>query len=290
MFTFDTCLHAIRAQYPDLQIESAKPDTSGQYNHVLVVNGSLIFRFPRYEEGIHVLEREAAILDAVRAHLPLPVPHFTYRHLAGSAPGQAFVAYQRIPGALLWKETLISITEPQIIRRTALQLGGFLFALHNIPPERVSVKLPLKGERSEWERMYLEIRELLFPHMRPDAREWACRYFETYLEDASLQAFRPCLTHGDFGPSNVLYDDMSQRVCGVIDFGSAGLGDPAQDIAAASVFGEAFLEHYAEAYPGIETLLPRARFIRGTFALSEALHGAKSGDEEAFRSGMAEYV
>ena len=121
-------------------------------------------------------------------------------------------------------------------------------------------------------------------------RQWAQAHFEAYLDDPSLQAFEPCLIHGDFGPSNVLYDDRSHIVSGVIDFGFAGLGDPAQDIAAASCFGDDFLAHYARSYPNLEALLPRARFIKGTFALSEALHGAKTGDEEAYKSGMEQYI
>ena len=289
MFSIQTCMDAIHSAYPELEITSARPDTSGQFNFVLLVNDLFIFRFPRYPQGITILEREAAILDAVCYHLPLPVPNFTYRSLASHTAGQAFVGYRKLPGVLLRGETLSSIQSEKTIRRLSVQLAGFLDALHHVPPSSVPLELPLTGTRTEWEEMYQEIRTLLFPCMRPDARQWTANHFETFLADIALQQFKPCLIHGDFGPGNVLYDAESRTLCGVIDFGFAGLGDPAQDIAAASCFGDSFLENISTSYPHLQSLLPRARFIKGTFALQEALHGIKSGDDEAFQNGMEQY-
>jgi aminoglycoside 2''-phosphotransferase len=45
-----------------------------------------------------------------------------------------------------------------------------------------------------------------------------------------------------------------------------------------------------EAYSGASAHLARAAFYRGTFALQEALHGVRTGDQEAYQDGMASYV
>lgn len=289
MFAIENCIDAIHAAYPGLEITSAVPDETGQFNFVLLVNDTLIFRFPRYAEGIAVLEREAAFLDAVCYQLPLPVPMFTYRSLDGAAPGRAFVGYRRLPGVLLRGDTLNSIQSGRTRHHLAVQMAGFMDALHHIPPSAVKIDLPLTGRRADWEKMYNAIRTLLFSYMRPDAREWVTGHFETFLGDAALNEFKPCLIHGDFGPGNILYDAESHNLCGVIDFGFAALGDPAKDIASASCFGEDFLESIATNYPHLQSFIPRARFIKGTFALEEALHGIQSGDREAFESGMEQY-
>ncbi|NIV36026.1 MAG: aminoglycoside 6'-acetyltransferase, partial [Anaerolineae bacterium] len=49
----DAYLKSIRTAYPDLEIASAEFNSQGQNSDVVVVNGELIFRFPRYA---HVLE------------------------------------------------------------------------------------------------------------------------------------------------------------------------------------------------------------------------------------------
>ncbi len=38
--------------------------------------------------------------------------------------------------------------------------------------------------------------------------------------------------HGDFGPTNILWDQAAGRVSGITDFGWASVGDPAADLAA----------------------------------------------------------
>ena len=283
-------LDLIQHAYPELKIESAEYDRSGQYNHVLLINRELIFRFPRYAEGVAVLTRETAILDAIRTHVPLPVPHFVYHSPEHASAGEMFVGYRRISGQLLRGETLASIQDIPSIRRIALQIAGFMRALHGVPVLAVQHDLPLEDTRQSWEQRYAEFRDLLYPFMRIDARIQVTTHFERYFDDSDLHEFEPCLRHGDLGPGNVLYDPETHRVSGVIDFGSAGLGDPAVDVAAASCFGEAFMQYYPEAYPHLEHLTERARFIKGTYALEEALHGIKHNDRAAFEAGMAQYI
>ena len=87
--------------------------------------------------------------------------------------------------------------------------------------------------------------------------------------------------------SNILHDSSTMTITGVIDFDSAGVGDPAVDFAAASCFG---LQRSSKVYPEIQTALDRVRFYVGTFPLQEALFGWDSGDAEAFRRGIAPYV
>lgn len=61
--------------------------------------------------------------------------------------------------------------------------------------------------------------------MRPDAR--AARLFESFLADERAFAYEPVLKHGDFGPSNILFERAAGQITGILDFGNSGLGDPA---------------------------------------------------------------
>ena len=116
--------------------------------------------------------------------------------------------------------------------------------------------------------------------MRADARRAVERHFEAYLRDASPElAFSPALLRRSIG--------------GIIDFSSAGLGDPASNIAgllSPVSYGEAFVQLLAPSYPGLADLLGRAHFYVGTFALQEALWGFEHADQTALRSGLVQYI
>lgn len=283
-------LEAISGRYPGLEVRAARlHNAEGQYNDILVVNEEIIFRFPKYAEGIQSLQKEVRILNHIRGRTTLPVPNPVYTSGDERRPGKVFMGYPMLPGEPLWRETLGGIESDEILQRLAGQLAGFLKELHGIPVESLRADLPVQDGPAEMTALYAGVRTHLFEFMRPDARRQVAAQFETYLHAARLHAYPLMLQHGDFGGSNILFDRSTQRISGVIDFGFARLGDPAQDIAAASTLGEPFLARFVETYPEIESMLERATFYRSTFALSEALHGIKNGDREAFEAGIAQY-
>ncbi len=291
MSSLETCLHSFRQTYPDYPVESAEFNPQGQNNDVLVVNGTLILRFPRYTQGIQDLKVETAILRAIRGRVSLQIPDPQFIQLEGRLPGQAFVGYPHIPGTPLWREILQSIHDPDVVGRLAQQLGQFLKSLHSLPAAQVvPVALPLVDTWAEYHDLYSRMHEKLFPYMRPDSRQEIAAHFEAFQGDPASFAFQPVLKHGDFGPSNILYDAERQSVCGVIDFSGCALGDPAYDFAGLlSGYGEAFVRSCAAGYPEVEALLPRARFYQGTFALMEALFGIENNDPQAFENGIEAY-
>lgn len=89
----------------------------------------------------------------------------------------------------------------------------------------------------------------------------------------------PALIHGDLAPYHILFDVKGQEISGILDFGVAGLGDPALDLGSLlSSYGESFVSHMGNAYPGLEGLLPRARFYAQSIELQWALLGLETGE------------
>jgi aminoglycoside 2''-phosphotransferase len=284
----DVLLQSIRSAYPDLQIVSVEFNDDGQNNDVLVVNGEFMFRFPKYADALKRLRIETAILTGIADHVSLPVPVPMFVNIEGRKVGEAFTGYRRLPGEPLWRETFAAIDDEQTLARLASQLGRFLKELHSIPAESIGCELPVLDTDAKCADLYARIREKLFSYMRPDAREWTERHFEMFLN--AKEKFVLVLKHGDFGTSNILFDSRQRTICGVIDFGSSGLGDPAYDLAGLlSSYGEEFVRRCWKVYPEIESLMDRVRFYQGTFALEEALFGIENGDQAAFESGIAKY-
>jgi len=276
--------------YPELALHDVKLDTSGQYNDVLIINGEYIFRFPRFTQEIIKMRTETRLLTWLQGKLPLAVPDPCFQHLDTPTPGEAFMGYRLIPGGTLTRQKLNTLHGQPAWHRMAAQFGEFLRALHALDLSTLSIDLPTQDHRGYWVQMYADIRELLFDAMRPDARQTVSAHFEAYLDAAQNQPFTPCLRHGDFGPSNMLYDPKTLTLQGVLDFSSAALGDPAVDLSSLSCYGNDFLQAAMQHYPATEAMLARARFYYGTFALQEALAGAKLHDPRAYNAGMAKYI
>jgi aminoglycoside 2''-phosphotransferase len=271
----DQLVARVRAAFPELAPRSWRlVEGAGQNNHVLVADERLVFRFPRYEAGRAALAREVALLRTLRGRLPLAVPDPVY-------VAEDVVGYTLIRGVPLWQETLDGVDDPFPLGQ---QLGSFLRALHGMPVDAAGFD-PL----AQWREMYWRIEARLFEHMRPEARAATARHFEKFFGSGLDAEVRPVLVHGDFGTGNILYDAVAQRITGVIDFGHAGVGDPAVDFAALPWTPAAFLEGVVAAYPAVREADERVAFYRGTFALQEALFGIESGDEAAFRAGIAQY-
>jgi aminoglycoside 2''-phosphotransferase len=285
-------IRRIAEVHPDLRVSSARLiDGHGQNNTVLIVNGDLVFRFPRYADGVRRLEAEAALLSRVQPRLPLPVPDPRYSSFERREVGQAFMGYRRIPGDPLWMETLGAINDGGALRAIGQQLGAFLQRLHGLPLGELLPDHPVAFDPlARWAELYARLQRHLFGHMRPDARRESERRFEAFLGDPRHRGIAPTLVHGDFGTGNILHDPVARRITGVIDFSEAGADDPAVDLAAVLWGPEDFVAGIAGAYPGIDPMRERMRFYARTFALQEALFGAEQGDAEAFRRGLAPYV
>ena len=149
----ETHCRRIREVYPNLQLESARllPADEGQYNDLVVVNERLVFRFPRFVEGVARLSRLARILSLVRGHVTLSTPEPRYLALDPPEVGRAFLGYPLILGQPLRTDTLESLVErgdASTLRHLATQLAGFLKQLHGISPSAVEEALP--GETAQF--------------------------------------------------------------------------------------------------------------------------------------------
>ena len=276
---------------PELEVQTARLHTrDGQFNDIMIVNDELIFRFPRTIHEAKILMHEVTVLSKIQNVTTLPVPNPLYISVGREVVNENFMGYRMIPGEPLLRTIMHTIQDEAALNNMAAQIATFMQELHNVSPEKIGLALPLSDTRDEWQGMYQQFRDKLFPFMRLDARKEVAHNFETFLNDPKHFTYAPVLRHGDFGGSNILYDPQRLVITGVIDFSFAGIGDPALDVAAISTSGDDFFQRIRNAYPGIESMLERVTFYRSTYALQEALYGLRDDDKESFESGIAEYV
>ncbi|WP_246629251.1 phosphotransferase family protein [Mesobacillus maritimus] len=234
----------IKQVYPDLVIVDSYLNGLGQNNDVLIINNSLVFRFPKYENGISPLIQEAALLKYLKNIISISIPHPTYYSFKRLEPGNVFAGYNLIKGEPFWKESLEKIESPEMISNLASQLVGFLTELHSVSEEKVRNALNLQPNhpKVEMTELFEKIQTKLFPYIRKEAQNEINHSFETLINGILLNV-KTTLIHGDFGSSNILWTPENRRISGIIDFGGSGIGDPAYDFAGIlASYGKEFFE------------------------------------------------
>ena len=113
--------------------------------------------------------------------------------------------------------------------------------------------------------------------MMPHVRESVEEHFAPLVADEKFMDYQPKLINGDLVPYHIIFDRGKRQINGIIDFGTAGIGDPAADFSCMIYnYGESFLAKMMKYYPEIESALDRARFWAGTLELQWALAGART--------------
>ncbi len=269
-------LAQIQRLYPSFSIVTARLNEEGHFNDGLILNEEFIFRFPKLPIALEQLHLEYTILKASQGYTTLPVPDPICSHFDTTVLGEAFIGYRLIPGEPLYRESFAQIHDKDTLQNIARAIAQFLGELHGIPvDEAFSSKLPLRDTKREWENLFRRFQEKLLPTMPLSEQEPVNKHFRRFLDNELNFEYEPVLRHGDFGTVNLLFEPQTRQITGVIDFGNAGLGDPALDFATLMApfgYGLSFLQRVAHHYPVDEAALSRARFYNSTFALQEALY------------------
>jgi aminoglycoside phosphotransferase (APT) family kinase protein len=201
-------------QFPQLSPARAEPLGEGWDNTAFLVNGAWVFRFPRREAAVPLIEAELRLLPRMAPRLPLPVPLPQLRGAPGPDFSWPFAGHRLLRGvtaerAALTLEQRLQAAEP---------LGRFLRALHDLPAEDV----PGDGiGRLDAERLRAEIRR-----RQGDA--------PSFVDEAVRPARADTLVHGDLHARQFLFENGA--LSGIIDWGDAHRGDPATDLAVAHSF------------------------------------------------------
>ncbi|MBW4638006.1 MAG: phosphotransferase [Gloeocapsa sp. UFS-A4-WI-NPMV-4B04] len=274
MNKLDTYEQRIRDIFPEISIENISINDEGFNDDIIIVNETLIFCFPKHEHAVSKLDIEVKLIELIRNYVTLDIPKIFYK-------SREVIAYFMIHGVTLRRDILIGLDQGknQLI---AEQLATFLKELHSVPIHNSDFDIPIAdvpSKYNDWVELYDRIESEVFPHLMLHTREWAKSHFESFLDTKSNFEYEPKLIHGDIGPYHILFDRQKNCINGVIDFGSAGLGDPAMDIATIiHSYGESFLSRFSTVYPEISSYLKRARFYAETFELQWALSGINSQD------------
>jgi macrolide phosphotransferase len=184
-----------------------------------------VLRIPRRPDVAAKVADERLILDFVRPRLSVAVPDWRIA-------GPELVAYPLLPGRPgltldaagqpVWH---VDPASPEYAR----SLAEVVASLHRLDPTAaVAAGIPAETA-DEVRRRWAADLERVFGEFDVSA-ELVARW-RTWLDDDGLWPRRTVLTHGEIYPAHLLLDDSS-RILSVLDWTTAGVGDPAVDFAA----------------------------------------------------------
>jgi aminoglycoside phosphotransferase (APT) family kinase protein len=267
----------IEQQFAELTPARLELLGAGWDNTAYRVNERFVFRFPRRESAVRLIERETRVLPLLAPHLPLPVPTPRFIGVPAAGSPYPFAGYPLIPGTTAWSE--------EERAANAAVLGRFLAALHGIPVSEETRGWAPVHEKEGPEPLVRE--RLLAIEPAPDGIDLeALGDLERRLRLAPVWKQPSCWVHGDLYARHLLVDE-ERRLCGVIDWGDAHLGYPALDLMIAfSFLPVAARAVFREAYGAIDSATwDRARWRALHYGVTLREYGTAVGDTALRRAG-----
>ncbi|MBP7110300.1 MAG: aminoglycoside phosphotransferase family protein [Firmicutes bacterium] len=251
----------------------------GLCNRVVVINRSDVFRFPRADWALPMLKNEIRLIGRLRSHGMLSVGECKYEN-------EGYGVFSYIEGVNLSNLALKHTTETGRLS-LARDMGRILGELHSFPTEGISSS-GAKRSREDWLQFYKEA-ELYFPRLISTAVEFIESVFAPIIDGSLSLEYRPRLIHGDLAPYHVKADLSNSKISGLIDFGEAGIGDPATDISCLIYnLGLPFVESM-DTYPYLEDTLERAIFYARTLEVQWFVQAVRTKDPFWFGAHLGSY-
>jgi aminoglycoside 2''-phosphotransferase len=272
----DTYLRRIQRDLPGTDPERLDFIIDGMVNDVVVVARAWVYRFAKHDWSKPLMQHEAKVLDLVRSHVDVPVPHLAML-------GDDACRYPYLAGTPLTRRALLSW--PEADRNAVLKaVVRFIAQMHAIPTEDATAAgigpSDTNRDASWWRTFHADLTTTLYPLLMRHQRDYVDDLFAPVLDGTLAFGHRPTLVYGDVASYHLLVDPIARRLAAVLDFGTAGIGDPAVDVAALlHVFGESLIDPHLHEHGALDdATLQRARFWCATLDLQLALLGLRHDD------------
>lgn len=279
----------LAAQFPALRLQSVQPLGEGWDCETWLVDGTVVFRFPKRAEVQASLEREGVLLPLLqqefeRAGLEVVLPVPRWQGQASERFPYVFAGYRLVPGRSrnwsLRPSTVLSAFEDDLLR--------FLEVLHGCTAKAEAVladhdlSYPVDYAPLDWQAELRRVGPTLQARLSAAALEVVTPLLRGEVEPPPPFAGEPRLLHFDLAEEHVLMDPVGGGITGIIDWADAGFGDPAIDFIEPTIWlGPAFLERAVARYghPLDAGFRNRVRYGAAVVALLNAAYGYQRGDE-----------
>jgi aminoglycoside phosphotransferase (APT) family kinase protein len=271
-------LEVVRAEIGDLPYRELKVITTGCEKDVVILDQQTVLSFFRdgLQTGTYDARQELIRRLAMQSEAVLPVCR--YRSQANHFAVETYVPGERITPRLVEEN-------PEEGRRIGRAVGSLLRQLHRMPVQGLGLRTGFAKDVSKDMESGLKLLET-----KLSASEFSqVLAFLNGYDDISAKT-DTCVVHGDFHFDNILWDSGAGRL-GVLDFGEAGVEDPALDFMYIRYYREEFRHAVFEAYGSEDSrLYDRSQMYDRIYGLYDMIENIQNDPRKPdFHKGYARF-
>lgn len=281
---------SLQSLFPQLDIYDISPLGFGNDSIAVLMNNQIVFKIPKHKKASNNLAREKQILDLIKGKITLPIPNPLYYAVLPN--GFNVIGYNKIEGKPLTSKEFATLTNQQK-GNLARQIAKFLKELHQI-------KVPnshdfFTDNTIQLETNYKTFMEKFSKYLSLQQVETAKKFFKSIISDESLKTYKPVLIHNDFSASNILFDETTKTLSGIIDFGDVAIADRDNDFLCllensdeeyGREFGIKVLKYYGLCAEEIELAIKKTDIKKELWPYEEILLSDEYNDKSMLESGL----
>ncbi len=201
---------------------SVRIKDEGGSHFAVILDNSLVFRIPKFEEKRGYFGDEITLLELVANYTSVRIPRVTH-----VSRDKTIMGYSYLPGDEL-SASAVELFDEELLEIVSEKLAVFLGDLHEISPKACQgLSVSEKGPQDvvEW------IGAAYHEHLQGQLPDEECEMIENniqYLESCMSSCSTRELLHADLCLDNVILDHEEKRIS-IIDFTDWHFGDPVCD-------------------------------------------------------------
>lgn len=220
--SIDDLLVRIQKNFQDIRINTFYLEETGWMNNVLIINNSIVFRFPKTSKMEDKLKKEINLLSVLK-NCPVKIPEYMFI----SKNGPLFGGYYLINGVALNSSKSLGPVLVGDFKRFLDYLASCNTCIINRGTIDIYDEITWKKHEESIINMFAKSLETLVDRTYFDI---LLNMMDKAFSDLSQEDFS--LIHGDLSGNNVLINNRHNKLNGVIDWADSCYGDKALDIAA----------------------------------------------------------
>lgn len=265
-------LTIIKNKFPQISWQIYEVFNNWWDNQVLLLDKSIVFRFPRNEYVKTVHQKEKQLLATIKKYVDIQIPHYEF-----FTDDDSCVWYSAIP----WVPMTVDIYNAKVSeankKNIQMWLAKFLTQLHTIPinvfePAWYTNEVATSNERStHFKKEFSEKCSHLFTKKETQI---VLDYIQELQEK---KAENRVMTHSDVQEKNIFIDDDLTYISWIIDFSDARIADSALDFDRLRDYGDDFVHGVYQAYQWKkdDNLLERSKFYRKRLLIYMLIHAVE---------------